>query len=150
MVREQVVRFVQNGVGSVARKVQIIESVTITDDLDGRELPEDAKPTYFGWGGRRYEIFLSDAHHQSLEKALAKYVEAAKDVTTQARASQGTGTRRSSGSTSRSSADREHLNAVREWAREHSSLLAEHNLKVPGDRGRLAQGIQDLYEEHSN
>lgn len=133
----------------MARKVQIIESVTITDDLDDKELPEDTKPIYFGWGGRRYEIFLSDAHYQALEKSLAKYVEAAKDVTTQVRASTSSGTRRSNGSGSRSSADREQLNAVREWARTNSKLLEEHDLKVPGDRGRLAQGIQQLYDENN-
>lgn len=133
----------------MARRVQVIESVVVTDDLDGKEIPEDSKPTYFGWAGRRYEIYLSDTHHQALEKSLAKYVEAAKDVTTQARAAQTAVSRRSGTGSTRSSADREHLNAVREWARANAKLLAENDLKVPGDRGRLAQGVQDLYAAHS-
>lgn len=133
----------------MARRVQVVESVVVTDDLDGKELAEDVKPTYFGWGGRRYEIYLSDTHLQALEKSLSKYVEAAKDVTTQARAAQTGGTRRSGTGSARSSADREHLNAVREWARSNEKLLGEHGLKAPGDRGRLAQGIQDLYAEHN-
>lgn len=137
------------GAKALTRKVQVIEAVTVTDDLDDKELPEDTQPVYFGWGGRRYEIFLSDAHYQAFEKSLAKYVDAAKDVTTQARASAATNTRRGGSAGTRSKVDREHLNAVREWARSNSKLLEQHGLKVPGDRGRLAQGVQDLYDEHN-
>lgn len=35
----------------MARKVAVVETVTVTDDLDQKEIPDDTQPTYFGWGG---------------------------------------------------------------------------------------------------
>jgi hypothetical protein len=131
----------------MAIKTETVVTTTVYDDLDEKELPEDTKPTYFGWGGRRYEIYLSEQHQAAFEKAITKYVDAAKDVTTQARTAQGSSSRRTRSSSS--SADKEQLAAMRAWAQSNVKLLEENGLKVPGDRGRIAQGVHDLYQSHA-
>lgn len=46
------------------------------DDLDGSE--HDVKEVTFGWGGRSYEIDLSETNRTELEKMMGVYVAAAR------------------------------------------------------------------------
>lgn len=59
----------------------------VTDDLDGSELPEDTQPTIFGWDGKQYEIWLSEANHKELEDFLQKFVDEAAEIKQQSSAS---------------------------------------------------------------
>lgn len=52
----------------------------VTDDIDGSDLPEDTKPTLFGWNGKQYEIWLSEQNHDELENFLQKFLDNAVEV----------------------------------------------------------------------
>lgn len=60
----------------MARKVL----VQLVDDLDGKELGEDGSTVTFAFQGTAYEIDLSAGNAEKLEKALTKYIEAARKV----------------------------------------------------------------------
>lgn len=101
----------------MAQKVQVL----ISDDLDGSDATHTVK---FGWLGAEYEIDLNDKHYTSLEKALSKYVAAARKTRGRAR-----GAKRSA-----SPVD---LASVRAWAREQGYEVS--------DRGRVSGEIMDAY-----
>jgi hypothetical protein len=102
----------------VAQKVQVL----LSDDLDGSEATQTVT---FGWLGAEYEIDLNDKNYTSFEKAVGKYLAAARK----------TGGRRSR-SAKRSDAPVD-LAAVRAWAREQGYEVS--------DRGRVSGEIMEAY-----
>lgn len=117
----------------MARK--IIQQVTYVDDLTGDELSEDQVHTVvFGWGNSQYEIDLSKAGADKLEKFVKPYVDAARRVSGGRGRPKGSGGRASSGS----GYNKETLAAIRSWA--------EKNGHEVSSRGRIAQSVIDAYE----
>ena len=92
----------------------------LTDDLDGSEIkPGKGSTVHFAFEGSTYEVDLSDKHRRELEKALAPYIAAARQVT-------GKNIRRKP---ARSSAT--DPSEIRAWARENGfPEIAEHG-RIP-------------------
>lgn len=105
----------------MAQKIQVL----LIDDIDGSKAEESVT---FALDGVNYEIDLNAEHAAALREDLAKWVGAARKVT-----SRGTATRARSARRSSSDAD-----TIRQWAR-------ANNHKV-SDRGRIPQSIRDAYE----
>jgi hypothetical protein len=105
----------------VAQRVQVL----LTDDLDGSEAVQTVK---FGWLGADYEIDLNDKNLAAFEKALSKYVSAARKT--------GGGARSRAG---RKQAPALDLGSVRAWARDNGYEVS--------DRGRVSSTIMDAYKE---
>jgi len=108
-----------------------IREVRLVDDLDGEDADETVE---FGLDGKTFEIDLSQKNAGRLRDALTEFAAAA-------RKSSG-GLRRRSGSTStpaarRPSMNREHNQAVRDWAR-------KQGMKV-SDRGRIPAEVLEAY-----
>ena len=102
----------------MAQKVQVL----LSDDLDGSEATQTVK---FGWLGAEYEIDLSDKNYASFEKAVGKYVAAARRTR---------GRRVRGAKQSDAAVD---LAEVRAWAREQGYEVS--------DRGRVSGEIMDAY-----
>ena len=99
---------------------------TLIDDLDGSEA---ASTVAFAFGGRSYEIDLSDANRAALEEAIAPYVTAARRTGVPSRP----GSRRARSTGPGSAAD------VRAWA-------AAHGHDVPAC-GRIPAAVRDAYDK---
>ncbi len=101
-------------------------TVTLVDDLDGSEADEQVE---FAVDGKTYEIDLSTANSARLREALAPFISAARR----------SGGRRGSGTAtiSRSSADREQNQAIREWAQQQGMKISE--------RGRIPSNVLEAY-----
>ena len=112
----------------MARKVETI--VTLTDDLDGSKAD---RIILFAFQGASYEIDLSKKNATAFEKALAPYIDKARKAPRAAASGRG---RRSGGSAPRS--DKQHLAAVREWARANG-----HDVS---NRGRISASVVEAYE----
>jgi hypothetical protein len=107
--------------------------VQLTDDLDGTEADETIS---LGFRGVSYEIDLNAKNGAALEKALAKYLDVARRVSstrsTRTRATRRSGSNRGDGK----------VPAIREWARENGYQVS--------DRGRIAAEIRAAYDAASN
>jgi hypothetical protein len=110
--------------GHVAKQTTVV----LVDDLDGGRADEQVE---FGVDGRSYEIDLSAANSAKLREVLAPYVSAARRVGAPRRAA-AAGT-----ASARPAADREHNQAVREWAVAQGMKISE--------RGRIPTGVQEAY-----
>lgn len=104
-------------------------TVTIYDDLDNTE---GASTVSFTYQGTHYEIDLGEKNQAALDKALAKYIAAARRKTS-----------RPPTPTSRSrpkAKTKTHfdLTAIRNWARENGYDVS--------DRGRIPVEVQDAYD----
>lgn len=120
----------------MAKKVNVIETITYTDDLTGDELKEDQVHTVkFGWNGTQLEIDLSKANADKLEKFLKPYVDAGRRVSGGRGRPKGSGSRATAGG---SGLPPEQLNAIREWGRKKGYKIS--------DRGRVKQSIIEEYE----
>jgi hypothetical protein len=120
--------------------------LVVLDDLDGKVL-EDAdpdKPTeVLSVGGKRYKLFLSEANHKKLQKALEPFLaNAEEDVLGQL---QERATRASS-SRSTTQRDPSQVKAAREYLQ---SINWQYNGKPLSDRGRIPQEGWDLYEKNN-
>lgn len=93
-------------------------------DLSGEEISEDYSALSFTIDGAAYEIDLTSAEKAEFEKAIQKYVDAARTV------GRARSARRSSGSKS-------DPKAIRAWA-------AANSIEVPA-RGRIPQAVQEAY-----
>lgn len=108
-------------------------TVTLVDDLDGGTADEQVE---FSFEGKTYEIDLSARNVAKLRDALAPYVAAAR---------RSTGRRRSSAvasaapGQSRSAAEREQNQAIREWARSQGRKIS--------DRGRIPTDVIEAYHQ---
>ncbi len=105
----------------MAQKIQTL----FVDDIDGSEAEGTVR---FGLDGADYEIDLSVAHREELQKALAPYVAHARK----------TGTRRAARG-GRRNASAIDTHKVREWAKEQGIEIKE--------RGRVPANIVDKYHE---
>jgi hypothetical protein len=108
---------------------RIVES--FVDDIDG----SDAEgTTTFALDGTTYEIDLSGANREKLEKALAPFITKARAV----RAQRGARGRRAAAGAARG-LSREKSAEIRKWARDHGLPVSE--------RGRIASTVVKQYED---
>lgn len=105
----------------MAQKIQVI----LIDDLDGSTADETVT---FALDGVNYEIDLTKENAAALRDDFAKWVGAARKVTSR-------GSQRSRGASRRSGSDAERIRA---WARENGHKVS--------DRGRIPQAVRDAYE----
>lgn len=115
--------------------------VRLRDDITGETVEEGhGESIRFSVNDVEYEIDLSDKNAADFHKALAKYIEHAAEVEAEpaapARVSR---PRTSSAATKSTKADKEQLAAMREWLRANGHQVS--------DRGRIAQNLQDIYNE---
>jgi hypothetical protein len=104
-------------------------TVTLVDDLDGREADEQVE---FAVDGKTYEIDLSTANSAKLRDALAPFVSAARRTGARRRSIAGT-------ATVRPSVDREQNQAIREWAQKRGMKISE--------RGRIPSNVLEAYHQ---
>ncbi|GAA2701918.1 histone-like nucleoid-structuring protein Lsr2 [Nonomuraea recticatena] len=107
---------------------RIVES--FVDDLDGSPAERTTK---FALDGERYEIDLSGANREKLEKALAPYIIKARKVIQPRGIRAGRGSSRSSAAMSR-----EKSAEIRQWAKAHGLPVSE--------RGRISASVIEQYE----
>ena len=102
-------------------------TVILVDDLDGSEATEQV---HFAVDGRSYEIDLSAQNSAKLREALAPYISAAR---------RRSGRRSTYASTTppRPASDRQHNQAIREWA-------ATQGMKI-SERGRIPSNVLEAY-----
>jgi len=104
-------------------------TVQFVDDLDGSVASGTVE---FALDGKDYAIDLSDANAAKLRDALATFVSAARRPG---------GRRKSTQSSQRPNANREHTVAVRKWAQENGHEVAE--------RGRIPAAVVEAYEQRN-
>ena len=113
-----------------------IQTVTVIDDLDGRELePEDARTVSWTWLGVDYELDVSPANLEKIEEGK---VTVSKLLTASTRVG---GRRQSRGATrsQRSASGNNGQNAViREWANANGFEVSA--------RGRIPNDVVEAYE----
>lgn len=112
--------------------------VELTDDLDGKPIPEGQGETVgFGLDGRDFEIDLSAKNAAKLRDTLAQYIGVARRVGggTSRRSRAG---RRLSGSATPTRPGREQTRAIREWAQSQGYEVSS--------RGRIPANIVEAYE----
>lgn len=104
---------------------------TFVDDIDGSV----AERTFtFSVDGDAYEIDLSSANIEEFHSAVGGFVESARKVKTSK-----VGRPRGVSSAAGARSSREHLTAVREWARKNG-----HNVS---DRGRISAEVLQAFEQ---
>ena len=124
----------------MAQKVQVLLVCDLHDDeVEGEET------VAFGLDGSSYEIDVCGDHAAEMRDAFASYVGAARRA---GRAPAAASSRRSSrgssssssggGGGSKTSADRERVQEIREWARKNGHTVSE--------RGRLSASVLQAYE----
>lgn len=121
----------------MAEKKTVVTTITIIDDLDGKELNEgDAVKVRFGWNGKSYQMDLSQTNAAKLEKFITPYVESAQQIgSTRGRPrSAGTGQRPGTGS----GRSKEELQAIRDWA-------GKNNHEV-SPRGRIPAPVLEAFD----
>jgi hypothetical protein len=114
----------------MARKVQVI----LSDDLDD-SISADETVT-FALDGTTYEIDLSESNASEMRDALARYVSAARKVSSRGARASGAGRSRATGGGGRM--DREQAGAIREWARKNGHEVS--------DRGRIPASVVEAFE----
>lgn len=114
----------------MAQRVQVL----LVCDLHDDEV-EGSETVAFGLDGSSYEIDVCEDHAGELRDAFAPFVGAARRAGRAAAPAQ-----RRAGRTSRSggSGDRERVQEIREWARNHGHKVSE--------RGRLSAAVVEAYE----
>lgn len=103
----------------------------LIDDIDGTEIPDGGgERIEFSVRGVSYQIDLSTANVAKLDKALKPFVAGAMKVG-------GSRSRRTKASTN-GKASKEHLTAIREWARKNG-----HDVS---DRGRIKAEVVEAFD----
>ena len=117
----------------MAQRVQVL----LVCDLHEDEV-EGVETVAFGLDGSSYEIDACEEHAAEVRDAFARYVGAARRA---GRAPAGRAPRKASGGSSRPAggADRERVQAIREWARENGHQVSE--------RGRLSSTVLEAYDK---
>ncbi|MEO3871040.1 Lsr2 family protein [Nonomuraea sp. B12E4] len=110
----------------MAKQIQEI----FIDDIDGSEAE---MTTTFALDGTNYEIDLSGANREKLEKALAPFITRARAV----KAERGGRGRRGAAASSRAMS-REKSHEIRQWAKANGLPVSE--------RGRIASNVVAKYE----
>lgn len=116
----------------MARKVQVI----LSDDLDD-DTPADETVT-FSLDGTTYEIDLSEKNAGEMRDVFAKYVDAARKVSSRGTRASGAGRSKATGGGGGGRMDREQAGAIRDWARKNGHEVS--------DRGRIPGTVVDAYE----
>ena len=116
----------------MARKVQVI----LSDDLDD-DTPADETVT-FSLDGTTYEIDLSEKNAGEMRDVFAKYVDAARKVSSRGTRASGAGRSKVTGGGGGGRMDREQAGAIRDWARKNGHEVS--------DRGRIPGTVVDAYE----
>lgn len=106
--------------------------VTLIDDIDGSAATETIS---FGIDGANYVIDLGDKNAKKLRDAVATYVAHARRENAARSSRPAAGGRSGGGGGARG--DREHLQAVRAWARDEG--------KPVSDRGRVSKALLEEY-----
>lgn len=112
------------------RENKMAIKTVLVDDLDETE---GAETRPFSIGGTDYEIHLTDKHYGEMERAMQKYVAAARKRGHRRQATKTKITRPSSGTD---------MKAIREWA-------GKQGLPV-SDRGKIPQDIVDKFNAEHN
>jgi Lsr2 len=112
--------------------------IQLTDDLDGKPIDDGKGETVtFAIDGTDYEIDLGDKNAAGLRDVFAKYVGAARKVSSRSAGSRG---RTSTASRSKASANRDYdPSEVREWAKAHGIDV--------NDRGRVPSSLVLQFQE---
>lgn len=111
---------------------------TYIDDLTGDELTEDQVHTVsFGWSGTQYEIDLSKAGADKLEKFIKPYVEAGRRVGATRGRPRGSSSSSSRANTG-SGRGKEELQTIREWAVKNGYEVSP--------RGRIKAEILEAFD----
>lgn len=106
----------------------------LTDDLDGKQLPEGTQPVPLSLGRTTYNLYLSEKNHGALLKALDPFITDAETVSSNAakpRAARGT------------AAAKTNSKEVREWAR-------QNGWPELGDRGRIPEDAQKAFDSKAS
>jgi hypothetical protein len=115
------------------------ETVVFTCDLHQGDMTEGVETVTFGLDGASYEVDACKEHREELHDAFARYMGAARRAGSGSTG--GSGGRRTARTPSRSSSsggsDREEVQRIREWAREHGHKVSE--------RGRLSSSVLEAY-----
>ena len=118
----------------MAQKVNVLTVCDVHDDE-----VEAVETISFALDGTAYELDTCEQHGAELRDAFAPYVGSARKA---GRASGASAPRRAARGSSRpsssGSADRERVQAIREWARENGFEVSE--------RGRLSAAVQEAYD----
>ena len=104
----------------MAQKIQVL----LVDDLDGSKADESVT---FSLDGVNYEIDLTNEHAAALREDLAKWVGAARKVSSRAATRASRSPRRSGDA-----------DTIRQWARANGHKVS--------DRGRIPQSVRDAYD----
>lgn len=116
-------------------------SVIALDDLDGSKIETYEGPVQFATDGWVYEIDLTDANHESLRDALARYVAAARKVGKLSKVH-----RAAPKAPNMNAAERKMRAEIREWVKKQGgSLVIDGETVTVGDRGRVPSAVVDLY-----
>ena len=115
----------------------------LLDDYDGTELPDDTKPLRVVVGDVAYDVYLSEENSAKFEEAIEPFINTAERVersttrTTRAAASRPT------------TADKERMRKVREWAQQTGFEYAgaDGKMRTLGDRGRVPEEVIKAWEE---
>ncbi len=110
--------------------------LVLTDDLDGKELPEDTRPTMLSVGSKSWNLYLSADSVDKLHKAVEKFTKNAEPTASRATAPASRATK---------AADKERTKAVRAWAQ--AEKVTQPSGKPVGDRGRIPQEVYDAYDK---
>lgn len=111
----------------MARKINVV----VESDLSGST---NADTVEFGWGGKSYEIDLTDKEKGEFEKALKKYLDVARTA-----ARKGDSGAKTARRTSKPAQSGPSPASIRVWA-------AENDIEVPA-RGRIPESIISQYNE---
>ena len=102
----------------------------VIDDWDG--VSEATKTVHFSYEGKHYEMDLSVDNHNMVHGKFGEFIGKAREVKPAGR-----GRRAATRVVRHTASNKEHLNAVREWARLNGYTVA--------DRGRIPTHIEDAY-----
>ena len=111
-----------------------------TCDLhEGDEVTQDVAEVSFAFDGSSYEIDLCPDHREEMEEAFATYVGSARRANRSGTSAPRRTTRAaaSGGGRAGGGSDREEVQRIREWAREHGHKVSE--------RGRLSSSVLEAY-----
>lgn len=116
----------------------------LTDDFDGKELPEDTSPVTLSLGRTTYSLYLSDKNHGKLMDALTPFITDAETISATAAARPA---RKAAASGTSSTVDTYGFPTadVRKWAQE-TGYKQSGNGKAVGDKGRIPQDVYDAYK----
>lgn len=111
------------------------ETVVYSCDLHDGDMTDGVTTVTFGLDGQAYEVDACEEHREQLQDAFAPYVGAARKA-----GGSGATPRRASRTASRPASggsDRDEVQRIREWAREHGHKVSE--------RGRLSSSVLEAY-----